>query len=62
MRIYKIYLGSLDHIYIFSKRSTVFLVLPKQEMVLYDGRLWVLPQNIDGDSGLHMKITWMSDK
>ena len=33
----------------------MFLVLPKQEMALYDGLLWVLPQNTDGDSGLHMK-------
>ena len=54
------YLGSLDCI--FSERSTVFLVPPKQEMALYVGPLWVFPQNIDGDSSLHMKITWMSDK
>ena len=61
MKIYKNLLRQFRP-YIFSERSTVFWVAPTQEMVLYDGPLWVLPQNIDGGSGPHMKITWMSDK
>ena len=41
MRIFKNLLRHLDSIV--SERSTVFLALPKQEMALYDGPLWVLP-------------------